>query len=94
MAEAPDVDVILHIPCPACGGDLQLSSVSPTLEGVDEMRYRCACGFKYRRSPAVAVERGFRPPGARGWPCYLRRKMTTQRPIDRVNNPWSVQRRQ
>jgi RNase P subunit RPR2 len=46
------------ITCPECGNHMRLSTIVPEEYRRERMTFMCECGFDYRQSSAVAVERG------------------------------------
>lgn len=57
-ARVPKQDVFLIVTCPECGNHMRLSTIVPEKYHRQRMTFVCECGFDYRQSSAVAVERG------------------------------------
>jgi DNA-directed RNA polymerase subunit M/transcription elongation factor TFIIS len=57
-AHVPKQYVLPIITCPECGNRMRLSTVVPEEYNHERMTFVCECGFDYRQSIAVAVERG------------------------------------
>ena len=55
----PEKFVLSIITCPACGSHMRLSTIVPEEYQRERMTFICECGFDYRQSSAVTVERSF-----------------------------------
>jgi C4-type Zn-finger protein len=49
--------VLPIITCPACGKHMRLSTVMPEEDHLERMTFICECGFDYRQSTTVGIER-------------------------------------
>jgi predicted RNA-binding Zn-ribbon protein involved in translation (DUF1610 family) len=49
--------VLPIITCPACGSHMRLRTIVPEEYQRERMTFVCECGFDYRHSSAVTVER-------------------------------------
>jgi hypothetical protein len=56
-AHVPEQFALPIITCPACGSHMRLSAIVPEEYQRERMTFVCECGFDYRQSSAVTVER-------------------------------------
>src|SRR5476649_2181418 len=56
-AHVPEQSVLPIITCPACGNHMRLSTIVPEEYQRERMTFVCECGFDYRHSSAITVER-------------------------------------
>jgi RNase P subunit RPR2 len=58
LAKPPKQFGLPIITCPSCGDHMRLSAIVPEEYHRERITFECECGFDYRQSSAVVIERG------------------------------------